>query len=760
MPAQTLYVGSLPQSATNDRLEEIFSEIGPIKQCFVVREKGDEKCRGFGFVTFSMEEDAQRALKEIKDYDGKKLSLTVAKKKVKDKKKTVKETPAASRENEQKPKGIRKQLLKSRLIIRNLSFKSTEDDLKDVFGKFGTVLEAKIPLKPDGKMRGFAFVLFKTMSGAAKALEAMNLKEIKGRQVAVDWAVPKDKYVASQQPSSSDNNTKEEDVNTESDSEDANEKKTQAASENKRVGLKAAVQQVEESQSSDEDNDEERDCEEADSDDEEDEEEEDGGSGLDSDDPDDSQDEDEDDSQDEEEDEEEDQSALKKKSKKPLPSDVKEGRTIFIRNLSFDTDEEGLEEVLLQYGELNYIKIVFHPDTEHSKGCAFAQFKTKAAADKCVAAAQDEAEKGGIRVDGRKLVIVAAVSREDAVKLKVKKTKVETGSRNLYLAREGLIRAGTKAAEGVSETDMVKRARFEELKRAKLRDINVFVSKNRLCIHNLPKSVDNKKLKALCLQAVKGVRGVRVTECRVMYDKKPEKGQVMGQSLGYGFVQFQDHEQALACLRYLNNNPNIFSPQKRPIVEFSLEDSRKLKIKEMRRQKNKDFFQNQSLKGAQKPWSKTSGDGKGPKKGGNKSQTLPQLTGKRGSNSMKQKQDGHYSGFVTNPEVEHIDLQNGKKRRKVLPLPTHRGPKIRMRDKGTQQAPPPRKAMLGSKRKEHQRRQIERPMLSRKQSVKTTKKQFSRRDGDRFDSLVEQYKKKLMGSGSSAAIKRNKWFDT
>jgi len=40
MPAQTIFVGSLPDSATNERLEEIFSEIGPVKQCFVVRDKG------------------------------------------------------------------------------------------------------------------------------------------------------------------------------------------------------------------------------------------------------------------------------------------------------------------------------------------------------------------------------------------------------------------------------------------------------------------------------------------------------------------------------------------------------------------------------------------------------------------------------------------------------------------------------------------------------------------------------------------------
>uniref|UniRef100_A0AAQ5YYY2 RRM domain-containing protein n=1 Tax=Amphiprion ocellaris TaxID=80972 RepID=A0AAQ5YYY2_AMPOC len=652
-----------------------------------------EKCRGFGFVTYSMEEDAQRALKEIKEYDGQRLSLSVAKKKIKDKKKA--EAVAAPKENEEKFKGIKKIQMKSRLIIRNLSFKCSEDDLKQVFEQFGTVLESKIPLKPDGKMRGFAFVMFKNVSEAAKALKAMNLKEIKGRQVAVDWAVPKDKYVATQQSSDS--------------------------------GLffvffcfcksfspfyfdvKPVVQQKEESDSSDEDDGEEEDSEEEESDEEEDdkeeEEEEKEDDDNDNDDDDDGSSLDSNDDQNESQDEEDDEDEEAELAKKLLPSDVKEGRTVFIRNLSFDTEEEGLEEILLRYGELNYIKIVLHPDTDHSKGCAFAQFKTKEAADKCIAAAQDEAENGGVRVDGRKLLIVAAVSREDATKMKVNKAKVETGTRNLYLAREGLIRAGTKAAEGVPEADMIKRTRFEEVKRAKLRDINVFVSKTRLCVHNLPKSVDNKKLKALCLQSVKGDKRIRITECRVMYDKKPEKGQVMGQSLGYGFVQFQDHEHALSALRYLNNNPDIFGSHKRPIVEFSLEDSRKLKIKEIRHQKNKVC--------------------------------VPE----------RQKQDRYFSGFKTNPEVEHIDLENGKKRRKVLPLPSHRGPKIRKRDKGKQKAPPPKKAKPGSSWNASQRRPMEKPT--------------QHKDRDRFDNLVEQYKKKLVGNGGkNTSIKRSKWFDS
>ncbi|XP_071357082.1 RNA-binding protein 28 isoform X2 [Trachinotus anak] len=773
MPAQTIFVRSLPATASNQRLEEIFSEIGPIKQCFVVREKGTETCRGFGYVTYSMEEDAQRALKEVKDYDGQRLFLSVAKKKIRDKKKTAPEEPtAAPKENEHKSQGFRKNPQRAKLIIRNLSFKCSEVDLKEVFAKFGTVVEAKIPLKPDGKMRGFAFVTLKTVPEAARAIKAMNLKEIKGRQVAVDWSVPREKFLATQQSPTAGNRNTEGAAGKQSDSgsdteDDDDKDKSQAAPAKKkpfhRVKSKPAVQQLDETQSDDEDDSKEQDSDEEDDDDvsqegeddDDDDDDDDNESNLDS-----NEDQDESLDEEEDEDEEEGETAQKKTSKKLLPSDVKEGRTIFIRNLSFDTEEEGLEEVLLQYGELNYIKIVLHPDTEHSKGCAFAQFKTKEAADRCIAAAQDEAENGGIRVDGRKLMIVAAVSREDAAKLKVSKVKVETGSRNLYLAREGLIRAGTKAAEGVPEADMIKRTRFEEIKRTKLRDLNVFVSKTRLCVHNLPKSVDNKKLKALCLQAIKGSKGVRITECRVMYDKKPQKGQMMGQSLGYGFVQFQDHEHALSTLRYLNNNPDIFGSHKRPIVEFSLEDSRKLKIKEMRQQKNK-FSQNCPLKRGVKPQPQAAGDRQGPRKGERTAQSSSELTGKDRAPPQNQKKDRNYSGFHTNPEVEHVDLANGKKRKKVLPLPSHRGPKIRMRDKGKQQAPPAKKPRPASNSRERQRRQMEKPTQPRNQKVKAAKKHFKSRDGDRFDSLVEQYKKKLMGNGdSNKTIKRNKWFDS
>ncbi|NXO54949.1 RBM28 protein, partial [Aramus guarauna] len=107
----------------------------------------------------------------------------------------VPKATAAAPPGPKKPRGASR---KARLIVRNLSFKCSEDDLRSLFSPFGTVLEVNIPRKPDGKMRGFAFVQLRNMLEATKALRGMNMKEIKGRPVAVDWAVAKDKYRATQ----------------------------------------------------------------------------------------------------------------------------------------------------------------------------------------------------------------------------------------------------------------------------------------------------------------------------------------------------------------------------------------------------------------------------------------------------------------------------------------------------------------------------------------------------------------------------------
>lgn len=88
-----------------------------------------------------------------------------------------------------------------------------------------------------------------------------------------------------------------------------------------------------------------------------------------------------------------------------------------------------------------------------------------------------------------------ALTRED-IKQKTteKNKKVEKDNRNLYLLKEGLILAGTPSALGVSQSDMAKRIRLEQIKGQMLKNLNRFVSRIRLSIHNLPPSYDNEKL--------------------------------------------------------------------------------------------------------------------------------------------------------------------------------------------------------------------------------------------------------------------------
>jgi len=66
------------------------------------------------------------------------------------------------------------------------------------------------------------------------------------------------------------------------------------------------------------------------------------------------------------------------------PSDVKEGKTLFIRNISFDSSEESLHALFEQFGEINYCKILEDRRTGHSRGMAFVKYKTVESAEQCL----------------------------------------------------------------------------------------------------------------------------------------------------------------------------------------------------------------------------------------------------------------------------------------------------------------------------------------------------------------------------------------
>lgn len=91
---------------------------------------------------------------------------------------------------------------------------------------------------------------------------------------------------------------------------------------------------------------------------------------------------------------------------------------------------------------------------------------------------------------------VVAVSRQDlAKKFEEAKKREPADSRNLYLVKEGLLVASSAAAEGVSASDMAKRLRLEQIKSQMLKDLNRFLARERLTVHNIPTAYDSAKLR-------------------------------------------------------------------------------------------------------------------------------------------------------------------------------------------------------------------------------------------------------------------------
>ncbi len=79
--------------------------------------------------------------------------------------------------------------MKNRLYVGNLSFETTEEGLKSVFGAFGDVTEVKlISDRETGRSRGFGFVVMSTDDQAQVAIDQMNGALVEGRSLKVSEA--------------------------------------------------------------------------------------------------------------------------------------------------------------------------------------------------------------------------------------------------------------------------------------------------------------------------------------------------------------------------------------------------------------------------------------------------------------------------------------------------------------------------------------------------------------------------------------------
>jgi len=74
-----------------------------------------------------------------------------------------------------------------------MSFKTTEDELRDAFAAYGDVTDIYVAMdKMTGRPRGFAFVTMATPEESQKAAEALNGQDVGGRALTVNEARPKE----------------------------------------------------------------------------------------------------------------------------------------------------------------------------------------------------------------------------------------------------------------------------------------------------------------------------------------------------------------------------------------------------------------------------------------------------------------------------------------------------------------------------------------------------------------------------------------
>ncbi|KAL0348342.1 UNVERIFIED_CONTAM: Polyadenylate-binding protein 2 [Sesamum angustifolium] len=153
-----VFVKNLSESTTEEDLQKVFGEFGPITSTVVMRnDDGTSKC--FGFVNFDNSDDAARAVESL---NGKKF----------DNKECVKEAVDKSQG--------------SNLYVKNLDDGIDDDKLKELFSPFGSITSCK------GLAEDQAFVAFSSPEEASRALSEMNGKMIVNKPLYVALAQRKE----------------------------------------------------------------------------------------------------------------------------------------------------------------------------------------------------------------------------------------------------------------------------------------------------------------------------------------------------------------------------------------------------------------------------------------------------------------------------------------------------------------------------------------------------------------------------------------
>ena len=173
---QKIYINNLPDNYKTENLIELCKQFGEVKSCNIFK---DNLNKNFGIVQFSSEEEAKDVLNKLdgKEIEGEKLNVKLYQTKFEHKQYLMNTTQMLNEKN-----------INCNLYIRNIPLTANEDQIKEIFQKFGNILSIRIEKTKketeDGKIelinKGYGYVSYDNPESAKKAIEELNGKYLPG----------------------------------------------------------------------------------------------------------------------------------------------------------------------------------------------------------------------------------------------------------------------------------------------------------------------------------------------------------------------------------------------------------------------------------------------------------------------------------------------------------------------------------------------------------------------------------------------------
>ncbi|CAO2840520.1 unnamed protein product [Amaranthus hypochondriacus] len=169
-----LFVGNLPYDVDSEKLAQLFDGAGVVEIAEVIYNRETDRSRGFGFITMSTVEEAEKAVEMMNGYELNGRLLTVNK-----------AAPRGSRP-ERPPREFAASF---RVYVGNLPWDLDNARLEQVFSEFGKVLSARVVFdRETGRSRGFGFVTMDSESEMNDAIAALDGQTLDGRAIRVNVA--------------------------------------------------------------------------------------------------------------------------------------------------------------------------------------------------------------------------------------------------------------------------------------------------------------------------------------------------------------------------------------------------------------------------------------------------------------------------------------------------------------------------------------------------------------------------------------------